>query len=814
VKRPLLISAAAFAAGIYCAHSAWFPAWLLSLFAGTLVGCGMVFISSRTGRRGLLLVCVLFALGALYWQARNVGPPGDSLHRQVVNEGDGGYTLEGVVRSSFLYLAGEEYGVFVLEADAVRKEEQPLPLSGGVLVRWSDPDHGVHPGERIQLAGHLSPRLSAVNHGVSSQEDRLRQQGVYTEMRCKGAVVQHLERNVWNPAYWASRLRTWQSKKFERYVHKDALPYVLAVWLGERSRLNRDLYDSFLLSGTAHILSVSGVHMGVVFMSLSVLFRMLMRPGRWQSLLIMFAVFFFAFAAGARLASLRAACMIAVYLMAGVLNREPDAPTALGLSGFLLLLSNPDNLFDGGFLLSFASVSSLLIFADPLAHHLTRLPLPARGAVATPLAVQIVPFPLAIHTFHVMPILGPLVNLVVVPLLAVTLWLCFLTILSAVALPPAAMLFGHALLPVVWLIENIARTVASLPGGHILLPSPMPLALCFYAAAVVALYFGLAIDKQPVTNYSILAPKNMGWRRVYFLQMPPRKRWRAAASLLLLFAVELWQWWPMPPEVSIVDVGRCDAIFIRTPNDARILLDGGLRNDYVNDGKRTVLPFLLSNGASKLDVVINSHPDQDHLGGLMSVMDRMPVGLALLGPTPSDKKLEQEFLALCARKNVPVQRIVAGQTVELGGAKFDILYPKPKTGGKVTNNDSLVMRLSWPGFSMLLPGDIEKQGERQVAKEDCQADFLKVPHHGSATSSSEAFLDAVQPSAALISTLSSRRINAVGRGVIERYEERGIPIWRTDFHGGIRLRPGEGGVEILGARSARGYSLEPGKVEP
>ena len=242
-----------------------------------------------------------------------------------------------------------------------------------------------------------------------------------------------------------------------------------------------------------------------------------------------------------------------------------------------------------------------------------------------------------------------------------------------------------------------------------------------------------------------------------------------------------------------------------------MLVDGGNRVMDADAGRDTVAPFLRAHGVRRLDAVAVTHADSDHIGGVFHIVENFPVGGVWLGPElEKPEALEDDLVTLCRDRGVPVHRAAAGEEIPLKGARVEVLHP-PAGGlpGAEANDNSLALRVSWEGLSVLFAGDIEKRGELALAAGDCAAAVLKSPHHGSATSNSGALLRAVRPAAVVVSTRRTSRWRAVGAGVMETFAEQGIPVWRTDWQGGVRLSAEDGALVITGARERLGYTLKP-----
>ncbi len=784
MKRPLLWAAMALAGGIFAGAQGWVPGFWGPVLLLLLSPLAWLLPRRMPYADAAMPMAAFLALGAVLWQVRGEHRGDDALSRYSLAHPQAMHVLEGHVRQPGVHLPGWGAVRFVLDVDRIGEGAMAHPMQGRVQVWWGRPEFPLYSGDRVRVRGTLSHRLGPVNHGLRDIEDTLRARGVHGALRMGRTAPEKIGVNRWSPSYWASRLRQWEAEGLARAVPRDALPFVLTIWLGERQYIRPEHYESFVASGTAHILAVSGVHVGIVFLILHFLARRAIPSRRLGSVLVIAGVFLFALTAGARASVLRAAIMVAVYLAADCFDREPDVPNALGVAAMILLALQPAHLFDPGFVLSFASVASILVFADLFRAGLAWAPWWLRGGASATLAVQALPLPLVARYFYVFPLAAPLINLIMVPLLSIALWLSLVTTVCAAVFPPAALLFGHALQPVAGAAYFLAERFAAIPGTYMHLAAPRSAAVAAYWAALIAGY--AAWKAEPVR----------------------RRRMLGAAVILLAATCVCWRPWTQPDAVDFLDVGHSDAALVRTAAGDAVLIDGGDMSEVNDTGARVVLPFLRHHGVRRLDYVVVTHADRDHIGGLFHVLRRMPVGAVLLGPEPDDRPLKAEFLALCAARGVPVHRVARGDVIPLRGGALEVLHPPRGWRPDASPNDaSLVLRLRWAGPDVVFAGDVEADGERVLATQDCRAEILKVPHHGSATSSTAAFLDAVSPAHAVVSTAQTARLEAVGRGVLEHYAARGISVWRTDHHGGVRLERRRDDWTLRGARLERGYRM-------
>ncbi len=694
--------------------------------------------------------------------------------------------LEGRVSETPVFVTGMERMRFVLDVTALIEGEQRVPFSGRCLIYWNKPPAPFYDGELVRVSGKLRSDISTVNFGVTNLEDRCRQASIFTRMAVNPDNLARMGVAGASWRYWVSRLRQAQANLLRAAVPAEALPFVLGVWLGERSEFDGALYDQFVASGTVHVLSVGGMHVGLIYISFPLVLGLFISSRRLRALFAMLGVVVFSLAAGAQPPTLRAMWMVAAVLAYELFDREPDTLTALGLSGFLMLAFDPASLFDLGFILSYLSMGSLLLFQLPMAGLLSRLPRPAREGLAATVGAQLLCGPVAAWSFYILPAAGLVANLAVVPLLGVVLYLTFATVVVGAVWPAAALLPGHALWLVVKVTEGAVALGASLPASHFIVPRPTALGLALWFAAMFLLYRRLT---APVPG--------------------TRRQWLFATAVTVL-AVLLWPRWTQPPRIDFLDVGHADAACVVTPAGAVALIDGGDLQQGFDQGKLTLAPYLRAQGIGRVDAVVATHPDSDHLGGLLYIVGHFPGGAAWLAPAGKETgELETQFLDACQRHGVPVHRVAAGTEIPLPGARVEVLSPPVDRipGGK-ENDQSLVLRVGWGRGRVLFAGDIEAAAEKLLSAGDCRADVLKAPHHGSATSNSDAFLDAVRPGAVVVSTRDTGRLRPLGRGVAERYAARGLHLWRTDQHGGIQAVAHKGQLLLSGARDTRGYTLE------
>lgn len=757
---------------------------LPAALAGTGLCAGVALRRNPRWRPASIVICFLGA-GAVWWNVRILDANTDAVSERVRRNPGGAYTLEGFVRSTSLILPGEDRVRFVLDIKRIEGSDGRFNTRGRAIVYWTRDAVSVLPTERVVVRGTGEVAIATVNPGIDSYEDYLRRRGVHTAFNAAGpgAVERVRGPTWWSPYYLSAALRETLARRLAAAVPGHILPFVYAVWLGQQSGLPQAEYNSYVWSGTAHMLSVSGVHASIICLSLMAALRLMQIARRARAVIAMLAALLYALTTGAGIASVRAAMMLCTYLTADLFNREPDAATALGLSGLAFMIWDPDVVSDLGFQLSFLSIASILLFHSRFDAILSRIPRTLRGMLASGLAVQLLPLPVVADYFHVVSLTAPLANLIVIPLLAAVLWLCFAASLLALTLPPLAPMFGYALVLPIELIRGTAG-YASVPELVLsMLPSPTPLAWAlFWTAAFVF----------------AAAPRTAN---------PLRMRLHIATLALFASSLGLWNLRGRDPEIVFLDVGHGDAAVVRTQTGETVVIDAGDRNEFADYGQRVVGPFLLARGISSIDLAVATHTDRDHMGGLIYLVEHFPVGCVLLGPVDSDAELEKELLARCEKRGVIVRRAGQGERIQVGSTSIDVLGPPQEWARNATANDrSLVLRVPFGPASVLFAGDIEAPAEAMLGGTDLRASVLKVPHHGADTSSSPEFIEAVSPDYAVIST-GARGRQVLDEAIVHRYRNAGIRVLRTDRVGGITLSADDNQLTLEGERVRRGYPV-------
>jgi competence protein ComEC len=639
-----------------------------------------------------------------------------------------------------------------------------------------------------------------------------------------------------------SRLRRSIDELYPRWSAQGRCGSVLkAVLLGDRSSLDSETIESFRKTGLYHLLVIAGLHVGLLALLADWLLRLLPLRQRSRRLTVLALLVFYAFLVEQRAPTLRATLMIGLYLLARLLHRGNSTLNAIGLAALVLLLWRPAWLLDSGFQLSF---SAALLIAGLVVPILERTTEPYRRALRgldeIPLDAHLAPslaqFRLDLRNLiawlksrtRFLERHGALAAALVTGPARLVLWtanlLFFSAILQAGLLLPMATTFHRVALAGIWL------NALAIPLMTVLLALAVPTVLLATLAPALAVWPAKALTVVMAGLFALTGLPHLPPWLSYRVPNPPlwvscgfvifalaaalalgRRAWTFGLSLAGLGALTvLVAAHPFPPrlpagmlEVTALDCGQGESLFLVLPDRTTMLVDGsGIRQRGASEGalqgrlwdpgEDIVSPYLWWRGIKKIDIVVLSSAHEDHLGGLYTITRNFRIGEFWHAQNTPSRAPYWDLLELLRAKGVPERTLVAGDQLERGGALVRALWPERSRppAAPPSNDDSLVLRVSYPGGSVLLTGDITAKTERALlaSGQDLESLVLKVAHHGSNSSSSLEFLARVNPRVALISGGSDDFRNLPGSETLARLRGQGIQVYRPALDGATTVQ--------------------------
>jgi competence protein ComEC len=692
---------------------------------------------------------------------------------------------------------------FLLQCEAAEMEGGRVAVAGLLHVSALEP---VRLGDRIQVFGLLAAPRPATNPGGFSEAAWLRRRGAFAVLHARPQAIVH-PTATGGPrpsliAAWRLRCARWRRGVTEanRRALRGRADLVNSLVFGALDVGDpaewRETERAYRLAGLVHLLVVSGTQVMLLLVPLLALLRAASgsRITTWGVfLLLLLVAATYVEMAGAGASVVRAAVMAMLIAGAWPLRREPDVENTLGFALLLFLIFWPPALDDIGLQLSLAAVWGLARLTEPLRRLLHRAlpgslaaehyPLFARGrngvltAAAASLAATLATAPLLAHHFGEFTPAALLSNLIAVPVAALLLYCGWCASLLNVRVPALAAPVNAVTASLADGLNAVSHTFAGLVGGHlgVFPPGWLAVGLCFAGLALAAVW-GHATPRRP----------SAGNRRV------------ALALVMAVVPLALSMVWPAwPPrgvEVTFIDVGQGDAALVRLPEGAVILIDGGGSPSGTFDvGERVMLPFLRYRRIPRIDLLILTHPHDDHLAGLLAVAEQYPIRAVLDSAQPFDTPNYRRFLRAVQRRHLRYLRARRGMELRWPSTRVEILHPVDpllRATHSDPNNNSIVCRLTYGHTRFLFAGDAEAEAEHvlRASGQDLHAEVLKVGHHGSPFSTDAAWLHAVHPSLAVISCGRDNIFGHPAKATLARLQAAGVRMWRTDEDGAVTVR--------------------------
>lgn len=689
---------------------------------------------------------------------------------------------------------------FVLSARKLVQADRTLAVTGKIQITARGRIPNVLQGDTVTLSGHLHGVRNFCNPGGFDYERYMAFQGIRCRLYTRGERIRVTAAGHQGWRRHLDRLRTALAERLSTALKahpSNVVQLLKALTLGDRSGISPELREAFSRAGVSHVLAISGLHVGMVATAAFFMFRwFLVRIPivarhllvfRGAAAICFFPVLFYGLLSGFSPSTQRAVIMVGVFLAGFWVGRLYNWPNVLAVAALTILVCSPPALTTISFQLSFAAVTAILLgigrppFARPNAGMTGGRRWAAKAAALfwVSLLATLGTLPLVMHYFNVVSWVGPFANLCVVPLV------------GTIVLPAA--LIGTVLAPLSFSAAAVVWQVAAWGMGAVLW---IVHRLSTFDLAAVTTVTPTVVEMM---LFYLLLGVLFFWKRVRF-------RGVILGLLLLAASGDALYWCHRRFDndrmvVTAVDVGQGSANLLQLPGGYTVLIDGGGFSDTssFDVGRSILAPLLWRKKIKCVDLVVLSHPNSDHLNGLLYILRNFRVGEIWSNHEDVDTMGYRQWQAIIAeRKLTHLAFEQLPRRSQRAGVGFEILSPpadfknrRVNASWRDANNNSLVMKIFWREVSFLFTGDIEQPAELELVAE-CGADelnstFLMVPHHGSRSSSIPAFVQAVRPIEAIVSAGWHNRFHFPSREVIERYRSHGSRLWRTDCNGAIEI---------------------------
>jgi competence protein ComEC len=797
MRRPLISLAVVFGFGIWLSNHFSCAGWIYWPATGLFALVTIIFARLQVGgaSRFILWLIVFLLLGLGH--GRNP--------KTVVVPPEGSLVMVGQAQTGWEKKKNRQR--LVIDLQAIKKAgESFTPTSRRIrltLVPESIFDHNqvekdpfktcsiILPGDRIRVQGKLRLPGGMSNPGVVDYGLLLQRRGIEwtaTTDSCAKILVEAAPQSF-SLARVSESIRSNLQDFF--LGHADS-QIVIALTTGERGLIEDQVRDNFQKAGLAHLLAISGLHMGFVALGLCGLFIFLLRRipqialrvevRRLAAGLTIPLTLLYAMMTGGQLSAIRAAIMVICFLVSILVRRESDPLHTLAAAFLVILGIWPQSLFEVSFQLSFVAVFFIII-GMPLAGEWLRIPihpledwgwrkrisLRITQFVLVSLFASIATAPLTAYYFNQLSTLGLLANIVAVPF--VTFLIVPLSLLAALLVPVSSYLAGIITDGAIFLTQGLsswADLVAGIEWVSIYVITPSVFEIWFYYGVLILLVYSgrfVWLRKAALTGAVVLVAL-------------------IVISRLDVFASD-------ELEVTFIDVGQGDSVFVKLPNNKTMLIDGGLAVEGGFDvGRYVVAPFLWGQGVADLDIVAISHPDTDHASGLASTIKLFkPKEIWTIEPLEKHE-LTNQLAAIAKGVEAKVKIVRSGDVLlDNDGCRLEALWPSGNLDEFNDNERSMVLAVEYGSHTFLLTGDLEGSGEEALIKTsiDLSSSVLKVGHHGSRNATGQDLLDRVKPGYAVVSVGLNNFYRHPHPQVLERLRQNNVSVFRTDLHGAVKF---------------------------
>jgi len=666
--------------------------------------------------------------------------------------------------------------IYLSESDYLSKLQSIGNKRCGVIVYLQE-EFNAKIGAYVIVSGQLSFFNKATNPGEFDAHRFYSGRGFLCTLKNASVLKVSTSGNRLLQALKEFRLQ--QEAYLQEYLPDGNDAIMKAILFGNKREMDEETKELYQKNGIAHILAISGLHISLLGMSVYKVLLHLPFP-KWCVLLISGSfLVLYCLMVGMSASAFRALIMFSFFLVSKLLKRSYDMITAMAFSAMIWLIFHPGYLFDCGFQLSYAAIGGIGIVLPVLTEITDSIKIKWLRKIITfflpSLSVNLMTAPILIYHYYDLSFFSIALNLIVIPLMA-PLLLCGISMLLAANLfgkitgVPAFVCAAFVNI-ILWIYEMGCRILEWFPIGR---RNIAPLTL-----RELILYYSILIVMTALVKRK---------RHIYQFVFPI-----ACICIVLIPQNHDFLVWTL-------DVGQGDCNVIFTEEGNCFVIDCGSTSKY-NVGEKVLIPFLKYHGVSFVDGVIVSHPDADHMNGIMELLELgEDENIEIKGLYIYEKGMEEEpqewseLLGLAEEKEIGIYGIGQGDILQTNSFRMECVYPLEEQRGLNGNAASLVMSVESGDFFGLFTGDLETEGEKLLMNEygtgrnlsgQKECDFLKVAHHGSSTSTSLAFLQWLQPEYAIISCGENNRYGHPHKEVLQHLEAEGIPYWITCEEGAV-----------------------------
>lgn len=674
-------------------------------------------------------------------------------------------------------------------------------------------------GDKIRFSGEFIEATKQRNYGGFNYKQYLKTLKIYGSIKVE--EIEIIASNQTNLFFRITNEIAFNIKqKIDSFMKKEDAAILKGLLLGDTTEIADEIQENFRISSISHILAVSGMHVTYVIIGIKMLFESHLGKRKTKFIIIIFLILY-TFITGFSPSIVRASVMGILLVGAEILNRKNDIWNSIAISLLLILFYNPFLIMNVGLQFSYLGTIGIIVFHKNILKLLKDIKTKnkkwkyqynkkiikfinkVKEVLAVSISAQLTILPVMIYHFNLLGIYFFITNLLVSIIIGPIIMLGAIAIFFSIFLFPITQILGvilEILIKSLIVISNFSK----IPFSKIYVATPkiydiiLYFILIFLFNLLYTLYHSKELNRTQMRARNLIALI----RYKVFMNRGKYKKIIFIPVFIIIFISIT----PKKLNIHFVDVGQGDCTFIVTTRKQTILIDGGGSTSKEYDvGKNTLLPYVLDRGYTKLDYIFISHFDQDHVAGILTILEELKVETVIIPKQEENTENYQKFLELIKEKRIKVNIVKKGDRVNIEkNVYFDILWPeKEQIKENVINNNATVMKMYYGNFSILFTGDIEEKAEEKILKvyegkeRLLNANILKVAHHGSKTSTTEKFLKWVNPKAALIGVGKNNLFKHPSEKTIENLRKHNVTIYRTDENGEITITIDKNGEFLI-----------------
>ena len=629
-------------------------------------------------------------------------------------------------------------------------------------------------GDEIIVKGNFEEASTARNEGGFDYKQYLKSKNIYGIITVDKKDIETINKNnVGIIDLIANKFRNSMKGKIGENLPNETSELLSGMLIGEKSNLQKEIQEDFRDSSLSHVLAISGMHVSYVMLGVTFVISKIKFSKKMSKIVTILILLFFIILTG-KTASVTRACFMSSYIiLASLLHKKAHVLGSISISLLIILIINPYFILDIGLQLSYGGTIGIVLIYPILKKYkkkkedkcskfkkiIYKIKDKIIDTILITISANLVIFPIVLFHYNTMSFTFIISNLLISPIIGIIIILGFLSVFASYIINPISKVMFFILQIFLNLLTQIAH----------------------FCAIIISYLFLISIF---LVKSKIITGKKIG-KKVFIIFI-----------IIVIILNLILNFIPKTFTISFIDVGQGDSMLISTPKGKNILVDGGGSRDETsfNIGKQTLIPYLLNKGITKLDYILISHFDSDHVGGILSVLEELKAEKVIICKQEENEN-HKRFKEIVKNKNIKVYVVKKGDNLKIEeNIWLNILWPKEeRIKENAINNNSIVAKLNYKSFSILLTGDIEKIAENEILKEYensniLNANILKVAHHGSKSSSINEFLEKVKPQIALIGVGEKNTFGHPNAGVLNRLENLNTKIYRTDEKGEITIK--------------------------